>query len=609
MHQPSRKRQRTSGGGDEPGVEIDVEPSTATVLIDEEQTAIFDQVFPYRMFPGTIRGIPPHQYKYIFFDGNSLETSIQTGNSTENSETSYEGNVQAYTSYINAMSGCRQTAYHGKFSVGGEWDTHRGNSLISLRVFIEPTVGGADKYYIKDYWMILPPGEIFDSADYTSEAENACYLIDYCIGTKLNLSRTGDWRSEIMGDLKRTADSTPNAGSVVWMDQTNLTDNIYLFSCRFNRSTQQYSIKMNNQALAANYKGSISTFAIFDHPNSMMNRGWHWSGFGYLNKNYSAGVEPFVAEESAAFPYTVYPFVFPSDGSGEPLFGELLLRDYLEDSFFKDVETGEVTAGNYHLQRAYIMETKLGFAHDAQMNYGGVNTYTACRSPALKDCRYIIYTSEELCFDQKAIPFQNVGIYSNIPSQTFGVYLNSFNDGEKNNLKQGFNFPGRGKKYREDGWVGVHYNPIISLAKNTSVQKVSIQTKNDHGELIKPSLLSTMPFFPQVRHANDTTLYTIGGGIPPYAPAYIPSNTPRLNFAENYFGRFGHSTHSANLYNMLPYFAFFDNKLKHLQGPTVFHTVDLCKKTIMHDLKWYIDDKVRISSGDRPVHFLQNNIY
>jgi hypothetical protein len=280
---------------------------------------------------------------------------VGTGDITPKYKDNELSSIGGFTATVNSMMGCNYTKYYGSFSSSSEWDTHRGNTIVSLRLFIEPdNMESNSPRYIKDVWFKIPDGYVFNNENIRETRFNVSRLFDYVASTKLTGS---DFCTEemVLSDFIHPFNPVTASFLPPWTDHSSSES---LFTVDMNLTTECLCIKMNTQALAEGYKESLSTFIIFDHKNSVANRGSNWSGFGFFNPNFTP---------NPGIPFSQYPAIqgttllpppfyvpsfnyshvtYPQTNYGTMIFREKLLEKDFTDGEY-DKAFGKTTKEHY----------------------------------------------------------------------------------------------------------------------------------------------------------------------------------------------------------------------------------------------------------------------
>jgi hypothetical protein len=607
------KRARTElDSNDEPIVEQTVSPSTASVILDSQQAPRYGlgkSAEFFTAYGGLVSKNPdsfvPGPLKNNQIIPNPGGTIFSLGNDVPSLESSSVNDVGLFGANINPMSGCERTKYYGSYHDVMEWDTHRGNTLLSIRLFLEPVNDGVanPNYYVEDFFIRIPDGLVF-LGDHAKTITDLARLLDFLLFSR---TYSSDWGPYNFGWLQPGIESFTPAVSVV--TNPGAAPNVFLPIIRCVETPDgKLCLKMdtsNATIFTPSYLGSNSTFVIFDHPNSITNRGGLWSGFGHsnplLNAKETAEQSGFVDkgastrfENTDKLPrYTTY-----------PLGGTLILRERIPKIQFTNSETSRMDKVNYEKWKKITFDKFVpneitlgsgGIVPDPTQPFslfGAVNSYPSVRTPMFKDSRYFIHTSDEIAFDRKGPSYfsktlQSASVAGNL---AFGIDFREFETDESA-------VNGSVGRWRESVYDGSEFNPAIHLSKNTSLMKIEISSYDEYGDRLTSDPSGNAPqarnlpageSFVPVPDLNDHIDYV----------DFIYSNTQPT-------GNMG-SQHSVGVNH--PVLSLYGPK-KFISFPTTFTLLqgNISKQPI--DLDEYYDNGARIGSGASVVHFFLNEIY
>lgn len=664
------KRRRVSSdrsGGEEPRPVQTVLPSSAAMLLDSLQnTGLPDPSSPvverdyFKAGVATERRVrdtltSEQRMRIIYPPGFPFDarltipyTSIPSqykitdnGDPTPNLLETEQESAGQFTARVNPLTGCSETTYFGSYTGNAEWDTHKGNSILSFRVFIEPAPAykETDPFFIFDFFIKIPDGIVFDVSRPDHERQALVYLINDCLTYRCFPTGVGDyskgwqqWNADPAGVFTRPTAANPDIKEPI-------------IQCAINDGTKELFFYMNTQddtKFQLHYQNSGSTFVIFDHPNSMTNRGGRWSGFGFPNPLISA---PLTSQQSSSNAHRLHDEPYPPIGSAftagqipsfttYPLGGTLVVReprilfsDYVDPIANPGEIVDQLTYNAYRLQTfnqfKYVTrgenrnrttaDTILDWTVGMTM-FGYTRNVIGCggRPPGLKDSRYWAHDSAEISFDRKLVPMVDKILSASgvIDPTTFGVDFKSFS------LPSGDSGTWSVKPWGESTYDGVKFNPNINLSKNTSQMHLEVRSYNEYGEpllvtgrsdqgtplsrnLMAGEKIATL--FPGDGTTNQWTDWNAlampnileegKGVLSPFSTLYYPSLNPiyqlyKLGYRRGDFG----SGAKAIIPDSNPG-----------PGDTIFETFDF-------DLLYY-DNRARMSSGDSIVHFFQNEMY
>lgn len=602
-----RGRDWESGSrGDEPMPEQSVPPSTATVMLDSAQVARYREVgrtAPIFVGYNGLTSASADAFTAGPIPRNGIlpnpNTSVSgAGNNAPAIERASVEDGGKFGAIVNAMSGCDRTKYFGSYHDAMEWDTHRGNSIMSIRMFVEPTdLEGGSGFYVKDFFLRVPDGLVF-AGSVEQDTTKIQQLLNFLLKNKTFNSRFGPhnegWSQPGItntGHLAVSEFCNPDPGQI----------NGFLppITC-YRTAEKKLALKMDTTDAATwanEYVGSSSTFVIFDHKNSITNRGGFWSGFGFLNPNQERRIEFVSAFGDSSIPrYTTY-----------PLNGGLVLRDELESDLFLDPTTGLISQAVYDLVKTNTFARFLQFDTPAAISLdentlervvalgGAPNIYAAQRLPAFKDSRYFLHTSDEIVFDRKltSLFFKNMLTAGSSGGNTaFGI---DYREYETSEVAQG----GSVGRYRESLYDGAKYNPAINLAKNTSLIRLEIETFNEYGEPLvsdpagnNPQARNLVPTEPFMQNADTLDFLAYADFIYPNEKFITPPSEPsdRLRTV---------NAPVFTLFGPEPTVAF----------PNTLDNIDADRIVKPIGLKNYYDNGARMGQRASNIHFLQNQIY
>jgi hypothetical protein len=346
-----------------------------------------------------------------------------------------------------------------------------------------------------------------------------------------------------------------------------------------------------------NYVNGNSTFVVFDHPNSLTNRGGFFSGFGHLNPNETNSVVGEGAFPGGDIPrYTAY-----------PLNGKLILRNEIDSEFFLESGIGDVAEAVFRTYKdeTYAQFTRLNDPKSqvlsdrpllAKAPFGGApNVYAASRKPSLKDSRYFVHTSEEIVFDRKLTSLFAKNMLTAGASggnSAFGIDYREYESSEE--AKKG-----PAGRFRESLYDGAKYNPAINLANNTSLIRLEVITYNEYGE---PMFSDPAGNSPQVRNL-----------VPGESFALVPASVNFITYTDYVYPtekliRPINATSPRLRSVNVPPTTMFGPKPPY-RVPTSLDLINIKRETQAVGLKNYYDNGARMGARASNIHFLQNEIY
>lgn len=576
----SQSSYNARGGGDEPLPVQRIYPNTATVVLDSKQSATYTGLQNVYLqnggwtYPGTgsFFAGPPADARLLPNSSSVLSsgTDVSGGGGTSLSGPGH------FSATINPLSGCSRTTYFGSYTSGPAWDTHRGNSILSLRIFIEADdIGpsGDGDNYCKDIYIKIPDGIVFRDDIRAARAEVA-NLMNYLLNNKT-------YRS----DYPRASDgwTEPDTGGL-------LDPGLDLFTCWVDDGSQRIKIRMNKENLIDGYKLGGSSFLIFDDPYGLTTRGGQWSGFGYENPN-------FTYNASAHFPDPTGSALLQEESRRQyksyPGRGNFLFRETIPLASYTDVNTGAMLKVDYTALKLATY-AKLGISparvFSGLLDDFGIE-YSAVRAAALKDIRYQIISSSELCYDRKIIPLVSQGPPTTIGPNTLGINFITYenHDGEK--------------QYNTRAWrvnenQSETYHPSVYLAANASTMRITMDITTDWGELLLASIEGQCPGRRDMAAGETNPCLPGGAPDPPLVAlaklAYPTGATaPTPGLADTAGGNF-------------PYWSYYKDP-----SAKTGSSIDTASatRTTNRDLRFYFDNLVRVASNDSVIHFLLNDMY
>jgi len=509
----------------------------------------------------------------------------------------------AFGAKVNPMTGCDRTKYWGALKGHDEWDIHRGNSLISMRIFVSPQLDFIPNtppdplhpHFVGDFFFKLPDAEVFKGGIPYEELMNSYALkLKYILNNKAYCSdygpHVGGWFrwSTVFGEFHALM------GDQDCFDVTVSSDLRFEIRFELPEGVEGYTEQPNS-----------STFILFDHENSATNRGGWWSGFGYPNSLYDKtassegggsrleqlGLDSRrVKLPSNPTPHKTYPGDawclrnFPAGDwtsrGGVPVIpvGDYINLDFGNRSMTKassDKAKLAVTAAlgmsGGDTERRYL---EGGGAFDF---FGSPNFYPAQRRPLFKDSRYMMINSDEMSDDRKTLPLLAKTNKGSLGVTTMGVDFREFSG---INESSGESW---GRTWGEDQYEGVAYNPTLSLNPGGSHMKLDLTTYNEYGELLKPGSGGVM------------------GGV---GRNLLAGETFRMGWR----GEVDHmySTGPDTALSASPIFTLFAAPISY---PTSLAIQAQTHLTNPKDLDYYVDDEARIGESDTVLHFFQNIKY
>jgi hypothetical protein len=602
------KRGRTDwelGQDVEPTVEQNVPPSTATVMLDSAQEARYGAGKSAEFFTGynglVSKTTSAFEAGPIATDTDfpkANTTLTNTGNNVPGLERTAVADAGKFGAQVNAMTGCERTRYHGSFHDAMEWDTHRGNTILSIRMFIEPNATNEEtsKKFIKDFFIRIPDGFVF-SGQYNEEVEELQIMLDFMLDRKTYATSYGP-HNEGWNQPCLTV-----AGDVAASDYCKPTGAPNTFHTPIRcilTPERKLALKMdtsNGVVWTDEYVNSNSTFIVYDHPNSLTNRGGFFSGFGYLNPNRVDTRIRRAAFEGGVIPrYTTY-----------PLHGALVPHSELPPSDFIDTVSGEISDLFFSLYKArtYSYFTRLDDPSAvtpwprpllAKAPFGGApNVYAAPRKPALKDSRFFVHASDEIIFDRKLTSMFDKSMLNAGASGGNAAFGIDYREYETSATA----INGPSGRFRESLYDGAKFNPAINLSSNTSLIRLEVITYNEYGEEMisdpagnSPQVRNLVPgesFVPVPASVNFISyldyIYPTEKMIRP-----INATSPRLR--------------SVNVPTMTMVGPSAPYRL-----PTSLDLLNIKRETQVVGLKNYFDNGARMGGRASNVHFLQNEIY
>ncbi len=561
-------------------------PNTASVILDTRQAPTY---------PGDGQSQFLQQGGWVYSSTQGLQagpllnnvklpatgsSSLGTGTDVARLGGSFIPGPGAFGATINPLSGCDRIKYYGSFTGGPEWDTHRGNTILSLRVFIEPNnpVGQPDgSYYIKDFYIKVPDALVFRD-NLKQSRKDVATMLNYLIQYRTYRS---DFPVPINGWGQWEETAFSNAGSGGYRDP--------IFSIYLDETSERFVIQMDVSKMAASYNTSASTFVIFDDPYGLTTRGGFWTGFGYANPDFnyaSSASQPLVTNSGADVQKTHLRF---KSYPGQGIFN---FRNPIPSSEFFDTASGGMTEAKYNAERLFMMAL-LGFNVAAprgnfQPPSAGNNIYVGVRAPALQDARYVVHNSDEISYDRKLVPFINNGAPSKIGPATFGIDFKSYERGN-----EGFQYStrpwGESSEYGGEG-----FNSSIFISKGASTMRIIVESFNDYGEEL---LASSEGNAPGRRDYDDFANPLLKTPVDPPFIAYCkyiyPNGPVELDRVTTNFPGWSYYN-SPNVLQQSP------ASILNLQGNYLTKPIDL---------KTYYDNGARVSITDTQVHFLLNQMF
>jgi hypothetical protein len=625
-----------------------VPPSTATMLLDSNQEArdgittrppVYSSTYGLTSEQGPIFTAGPvdHNEKVPFTGGD-----VTTGLHNVIPYSAGVDEASHFSSTINPLTGCSRTSYYGSYDSNAEWDTHRGNSILSFRVFIEPKVqDSAQNYYIHDFWIKVPDGLSFGGGDLQGRNSftvgpdtdkkgfsNARMVADLL--SELLASRT--WGSS--GDRfnldkgwntwQNNTYSEPAAGGGAGQFVPLLTATV--------TGDNKLLLQFHPERMAGIYTDSNSTFVLFDHPNSLTNRGGLWSGMGIRNPYFGKG---------HPLPTTSAPLTFVQSGGGgkgtSPLSGfppryvtyglggGLVEREPIPLTDFITSKTGQIFKTEYDAIKKKTFDlfkipsslTRSLFKNGSPPSGGGLiagimnignitgyrQAYAGTRIPLMMDTRYVIHSSSELSYDRKMPPYMDKNLLAAGPigSDMIGI---DFRESRRSSRTQG-TFP-LANLWEEDDEILSNFNANIFLSRTGSTMRIEVFSYNEWGELLLSS-----------PGANTQGMRNTLPGENLFQPATSPALYEWVAYAKHLYPNVNLDTSPALLNDRknsatgnFPQWSYYD-----LQGKATFPTtfiesgkVDEFPERRM-DFVLYYDNQSRASAGDSVVHFLLNEMY
>ena len=256
-------------GDDEPAVDINIYPNTATVSLDTHKANILPV---YEKM-----GVKPNNevYANASYVASRFIASNKEGN-----------NSASIIDQINAMSGCARHKYFGDFGVDPEYGFHTGNMLLPMRIFVDAS-GGGTNYRVIDGFFKLPEGlsfvtnnwggEILRLVDYITELFSGLYWF-----SALNIYANG-------GD----ATAIPGAGDWYGIGDDPIKCTI--------TGDNRLAFYIDTTVISPGY---TVTFRLLDHPNAIWSRGAFISGTGYLSTRQSETNTYYAYNEQVIAPLT-----------------------------------------------------------------------------------------------------------------------------------------------------------------------------------------------------------------------------------------------------------------------------------------------------------------
>jgi hypothetical protein len=583
----------------EPESEITVNPSSAMVLLDTGQVPVYRPGVPPPFgvamgvtFPD-VSGVALLARPPPIRSSDTIENVKSTGGNVARDAPTIES-LGSFTSRINPMSGCKFTKYYGSYHSGCEWDTHRGNCILPIRVFIPPIdpIATPD-HYIYDFFIKIPDGFVFNQENRFNTAQKFANMLNYLIQHKTWLADWESWRLSPKGWIPLEGNFGAN-----W--RLPFGQSIPLFRVDYTQSGK-LNIVFNNGLLNTQYDLGLAFFVIFDHPNSIINRGGFLTGLGFMNPFYSPKRN---AERSYSPNTPLAQMMADSNFEQPPLYTTYPLGENLVTwkkipiSTYIDPIAHNMTQANFNTIKA---ETLAQFKSSGPLVIPFTPfqlVYPGQRIPAMKDSRYFIHNSDEICFSQKVVPLTNKTLKSGsvLGPTTFGVDFRSYE--EDNSLLF------TSKPWRDSIYEGARFNPNIALASHTSLMHVQVQSYDEYGDPILSEVRGdspdnrnllpqeTVPFVPQA--GLDATFISYCNYVYPEILTGQPQDTqdrlPQANW---------------------PPFAYYQS-VKEIPYPTTPQTIreNNSRTTDKNvDFSNYYDNKVRCSVSDTIAHFLQSIMF
>lgn len=657
MEPPLKRRKGIYEGDTEAIPKVDIPPNKATIILDSAQNPLVHNPLPSNLqFSGGLIGsavdstkLFPAFYPFSIDEKVPVDatkaTVLSTGDTRPKFYKDFVSSSSNFSAHINPLTGCSSTKYFGAFTSNAEWDTHRGNSILSFRMFIEPNSENLEEpRFIYDFFIKLPDAIVFDGTILLNESRKIANMINYLLQNCTH--PTGEPPNTALRYLPGWSNIW-FSNNTPWVKDPAAPDASELYTpirCEVN-NVGQFFFKMDTSdaVMDPRYVGSRSTFVIFDHPNSITNRGGRWSGFGYDNplsaiaSSAELAFDP-KANELRGLPYpqsdskfdTIPPF------TTYPLGGTLVEHNTLSVLAYEllNPDWPVVTNPVYNTIRSNLFNkmrfTGLGDRHkllepltinwteEPIRLFGAPNVISASRPPLLRDTRYLVHNSDEINFDSKLNPLTMTTLVGGaVGPTTFGVDFKTFKQPSVGNgssttwmndaqtvLESGAY---TSKAWGNSTYDGVLHNPNIFLAKNTSQMTIKIQTFNEYGEPLigsvapegtglRRNLLAGEPHpFPQGATFDiDTTFVgwvkfvypSITGlpALPPFNAALrYPTTSPLLT-----------------LYRKAPGILKGSNTkfLTYAQSPVTYAFDEL-----------YYDNQARIAVQETIVHFFNNEMY
>lgn len=572
---------------------------------------------------------------------------LSNGDGTPGQYENRQESAGNFMARINPLSGCNETTYFGSYTGNAEWDTHKGNSILSFRAFIEPFPGKPGGYYIFDFFVKVPDGIVFDGTDPLNERLSIMNCLNDLLLQRSFPSGVGpydqgfaQWNQDTAGAFTKPT-GNPNIKQPIIT--CHLTETGELF----------FHMDMSSTYWHADYVDGGSTFVLFDHPNSITNRGAGWSGMGFPNP---LQTRPFSSQQAVST--SVHGQPYPPTGSAfgglvpshttYPLGGKLVVRNRILLSQYTDsvATPGLMAKATYENIRKATFD-QFQFVFNGKRNASGVvaqdwtvgisifngnsrNTLGSWgRPPGLKDSRYWIHNSDEISFDRKFIPFADriLKCGGRLGPTTFGVDFRDFSapSAATAGMNGGGNKPSfTTKPWGESTYDGVRHNPNIHLAQRTSQMFVAIQTYNEHGEplLVTGQSQVGVPLLRNLMAGEkESTIFKITA--PTINDNLLTWNSLTMpNILEEGSGSL--AVQSALRYPSLnPIYQFYriGNRKDFMSGqksilgdaPTGIDSSlsgpsDSLDETFDFDVLYY-DNGARMSAGDTVVHFFQSEMY
>ena len=602
------KRKREAS--DEPPPRVVFPPSSATVLLDSKQNGYYNlgsSTIDYTnagLSYGGGEGLPDVSPVGVgvTVGGNSRSTRVlRAGNRPDSLLSGDNDSMGGFTAAVNPMTGCDRSSYHGSFGANDEWDIHRGNSLFIFRVMMQALPSGGSVTNVFDLFFKMPDAHVFLGSPGKTQRQLTIELAAEM--TFLINNRT----------MRADNLSSAEHGWSVWNHHTlfmttGKTEPVFKFDVTTG-GRLVLNMRLTSDTVTADWENSPSTFFVMDHPNSLTCRGGFWSGFGHINPTYSKpnvpfGSKPFslpdrVGENSARFKTTPFLGYQGFWGLSYKTLPDILLEYYADVAAQNSGEvTGVVSADlRKEMNVLFMGQVIADVIGSTGIQYGnnfgfGSNQYVATRRPLFKDSRYFIHNSDEMSFDRKLIPFTGDSLVAPVGPDTIGVDFREYGEN-------------MGRVWRDTPYEGTRFNPNLHLAKNASLMHLEIQTFNEYGEEIKPSLEGVASGTHRnllVGEAKEAVMDS--AGTDPYryqkylypnvqidTDAVVPTSLATANY---------------------PPWAYYDLSFVPINFPMSFNDIDSEEQrpNLLLPLDGsYVDNFARAGVGSSIAHFFLNELY